>query len=74
MRSEEMKGIESDGTDRERAAGEAAWFTAHPVMTAEERQRRRITGLNNKRFINGRGCEKERVLTGLDGVSGKKGS
>jgi hypothetical protein len=43
-------------------------------MTAEERQRRRITGLKNKGFINGAGCEKDRLLTGFDGVSGEKGS
>jgi hypothetical protein len=69
-----MKGIDPDGTDRERAAGETAWFKEHPVMTAEERQRRRITGLKNKGFINGKGCEKDRLLTGLDEVSGKKSS
>jgi hypothetical protein len=27
-----------DGTDRKRAAGEAAWFKEHPVMTAEIRE------------------------------------
>jgi hypothetical protein len=68
-----IKGIDPDGTDKERAAGEAAWFKEHPVMTAEERQRRRITGLKNKGFINGSGCENDRLLTGPDEVSGKKG-
>jgi hypothetical protein len=69
-----MKGIDPDGTDKERAAWEAAWFKEHPAMTAEERQRRRITGLKNKGFINGGGCEKDPLLTGLNGVPGKKGS
>jgi hypothetical protein len=40
--------------------------------SAEERQR--ITGLKNKGFINGNGCEKDPLLTGLNGVPGKKGS
>jgi hypothetical protein len=69
-----MKGVDPDGTDTKRTDDEAAWFKAHPVMTAEERQRRRITGLKNKGFINGNGCEKDRVLTGLDEVSGGKGT
>jgi hypothetical protein len=69
-----MKGIDPDGTDKERAADEAAWFNAHPVMTAEERQRRRITGLKNKGFINGNGCEKGRLLTGLDALPEEKGT
>jgi hypothetical protein len=36
-----MKGIDPDGTDRERAADETAWFKAHLVITAEERERLR---------------------------------
>jgi hypothetical protein len=42
-----MKGIDPDGTDRERAADEAAWFKAHPAITAEERERLRNQGKNN---------------------------
>jgi hypothetical protein len=38
-----MKGIDPDGTDRERAAEEAAWFTAHPVITEEEREKYKAT-------------------------------
>jgi hypothetical protein len=34
-----MNGIDPDGTDRERADDEAAWFTAHPVITKEEREK-----------------------------------
>jgi hypothetical protein len=37
--SKGMKGIDPDGTDRERATDEAAWFTAHPVITGEEREK-----------------------------------
>jgi hypothetical protein len=33
-----MKGINPDGTDKERAADEAAWFNQHPVMTEAERE------------------------------------
>jgi hypothetical protein len=34
-----MKGIDPNGTDKERAAEEAAWFAAHPVITEEEREK-----------------------------------
>jgi hypothetical protein len=69
-----IKGIDPDGTDQERTADEAAWFKSHPVLTAENREKKRITGLKNKGFINGKGCKKDLPLTGLDGVSGKKGT
>jgi hypothetical protein len=39
--SKGMKGIDPDGTDKERAAWEVAWFKAHPVITAELREKRR---------------------------------
>jgi hypothetical protein len=69
-----MKGIDPDGTDKERAADEAAWFKAHPVITAENREKNRAIGLKNKGFLDGNGCKKDRSKTGLDGVSGEKGS
>ncbi|MDR0760700.1 MAG: hypothetical protein LBF74_11440, partial [Treponema sp.] len=72
--SKGIKGIDPDGTDKERAADEAAWFKAHPVMTAELRERKRVTGLKNKGFINGKGCKNDLPLTGLEEVSEKKGS
>jgi hypothetical protein len=34
-----IKGIDPNGSDKERAAGEAAWCTAHPVSTQEEREK-----------------------------------
>jgi hypothetical protein len=34
-----MKGIDPNGTDKERAADEAAWLKAHPVITKEEREK-----------------------------------
>jgi hypothetical protein len=39
-----MKGIDPDGTDKEREKNEAAWFKAHLVITAEERERLREQG------------------------------
>jgi hypothetical protein len=43
-------------------------------MRAELRERKRVTGLKNKGFINGNGCENGPPLTGLNGVSEEKGS
>jgi hypothetical protein len=34
-----MKGINPDLMDKERAASEAAWFEAHALITAEEREK-----------------------------------
>jgi hypothetical protein len=39
-----IKGIDPDGTDAERERDEAAWFKAHPAITAEERERLREQG------------------------------
>jgi hypothetical protein len=41
--SKGMKGIDPDGTDTERAACEAVWFTAHPVISKEEREKYKAT-------------------------------
>jgi hypothetical protein len=72
--SKGVKGIDPDGTDKERAAGEAAWLKAHPVMTAENREIKRVMGLKNKGFINGKGSKNDLPLTGLDVPPGEKGS
>jgi hypothetical protein len=48
-----MRGIDPDGTDRERAAGEASWFTAHPVMAAKMREKLRVTAEKNRAAILG---------------------
>jgi hypothetical protein len=69
-----MKGIDPDGTDEKRAAGEAAWFKAHPVMTAELREKNRAIGLKNKGFLDGNGCKNDPPKTGPDGVPKEKGS
>jgi hypothetical protein len=68
-----MKGIDPNGTDKERADDETAWFKEHPVITAEMREKKRATGKKNKVFINGKGCKNNLLETGLDGVSGQKG-
>jgi hypothetical protein len=41
--SKGVKGIDPDGTDKERSIDEAAWFTAHPVITREEREKYKAT-------------------------------
>jgi hypothetical protein len=68
-----MKGIDPDGTDRERAADEAAWFKAHPVITEEEREKMRVRGQKNKGFLNGKGCKNDLSKTGLDVLPEEKG-
>jgi hypothetical protein len=72
--SKGMKGIDPDGTDKERAAGEAAWFKAHPVITQEEREKYKATAqkLNAKSlgFQSKRGANS----CALNGESEKKGS
>jgi hypothetical protein len=72
--SKGIRGIDPDGTDQVRAAGEAAWFKTHPVMTAENREKKRVVGLKNKGFINGKGYKNDPPLAGLDRVPGRKGS
>ena len=69
-----MKGIDPDGTDRERAADEVAWFKAHPAITAENREKNRAIGLKNKGFLDGNGCKKDLSKTGLGALPGEKGS
>jgi hypothetical protein len=68
-----MKGIDPDGTDQERAADEAAWLTAHPVITAEERERNRTIMAKNRAFLPEIGALKTKSQQGLDVFSDKKG-
>jgi hypothetical protein len=42
--SKNMKGIEPNGIDTERAADEKAWFAAHPLITAQVREKYRAIG------------------------------
>jgi hypothetical protein len=82
-----MKGINPDGTDKERAADEAAWFKAHPAITAEERERERLREqgkthgahfqLGHPASKKGKSahkrCKNDPQQQGLNGVSGEKG-
>jgi hypothetical protein len=72
--SKGMNGIDPDGTDRERAADEAAWFKAHPVITREEREKYKATAekLNAKSL--GLQSKKDTNPCALNARSEEKGS
>jgi hypothetical protein len=72
--SKGIKGIDPDGTDKERADGEAAWFKNHPAITAEERERNRGLALKNRAFLPGLDAVKTAPEQGLNAVSGEKGN
>jgi hypothetical protein len=48
--SKGIKGIDPDGTDKERTTDEAAWLKVHPVMTAETREKMRTVAAKNRAF------------------------
>jgi hypothetical protein len=56
--SKGMKGIDPDGTDKERAADEAAWFKARPAITAEMREKLRAGGRKKGSYYIGPGRKK----------------
>jgi hypothetical protein len=66
----DMKGIDPDGTDKERERDEAAWFTAHPAITAEEREKMRARGENQKAILSRTRLKKMQLNTGSNVVSG----
>jgi hypothetical protein len=72
--SKGIKGIDPNGTDRERAADEAAWFKAHPVMTAEMREKLRAEGEKKKELLHRARMKKMRSNIGPDVLPGEKGS
>jgi hypothetical protein len=47
-----IKGIDPNGTDQERAADVAAWFKAHPAITAETREKLRADGEKKKDLLH----------------------
>jgi hypothetical protein len=69
-----MKGIDPNGTDKERTADEAAWFKLHPVITAEEREKNRALAAKNRALPPGFETTKTAPEQGLNAVSGKKGN
>jgi hypothetical protein len=71
--SKGMKGIDPDGTDKERAADETAWFKAHPVITEEERKRMRVSTEKLNALSSGFKSKKDPFPRASDGVSGEKG-
>ena len=71
---EGMKGIDPDGTDRERAACEAAWFKAHPVMTAELREKLKASGEKKKELLHRARLKKMRSNIGPDVLPEEKGT
>jgi hypothetical protein len=70
--SKGIKGIDPDGTDKERAACEAAWFKAHPVITEEEREKKRSVAVKNLASALAAGAEKTTPHWGLNVVSREK--
>ena len=69
-----MKGIDPDGTDEKRVADETAWFKAHPLITAELREKSRAMMLKNKALEPGPGTKKTPPNLGLDVLPEEKGS
>jgi hypothetical protein len=70
--SKGMKGIDPNGTDEERTAGEAAWFKARPVMTAETREKLRACGEKKKELLHRARLKKTRLNIDPDGVPEKR--
>jgi hypothetical protein len=69
-----MKGIDPNGTDKERAAEEAAWFKAHPVMAAETREKLKAEGEKKKELLHRARLKKTRSNIGPDALFGEKGT
>jgi hypothetical protein len=72
--SKGMKGIDPDGTDEKRAADEAAWFKAHPAMTAELKEKLKAGGEKKRELLHRARLKKTQPNIGPDVVSEKKGS
>jgi hypothetical protein len=72
--SKGMKGIDPDGTDRELATNEAAWFKAHPVITAEMREKLRAGGEKKRELLHRTRLKKMRSNIGPDALHGEKGT
>jgi hypothetical protein len=71
--SKGIKGIAPDGTFQERAADEAAWFTAHPAITAKMRENLRVDGETKRALLHRPMLKKLSPNIGSDDVSERKG-
>jgi hypothetical protein len=69
-----IKGIDPDGTDKEREKDEAAWFKAHPAFTVEQREKMRAEGEKKKELLHRARLKKTRSNIGPDGALEKKGA
>ncbi|MDR2177543.1 MAG: hypothetical protein LBP20_05815 [Treponema sp.] len=69
-----MRGIDPNGDERERAAWEAAWFKAHPAMTAETREKLRAGGEKKRELLHRARLKKTQPNIGPDRAPEKKGS
>jgi hypothetical protein len=67
-----IKGIDPDGTDKERADSEAAWFTAHPVITEADREIWRAMGERQTAILLRARTQKTRSSQGSDAISGQE--
>jgi hypothetical protein len=72
--SKGMQGIDPDGTAKERAADETAWFKAHPAITAEVREKLKAGGEKKRELLHRARLKKMQSNIGPDGVPAKKGS
>jgi hypothetical protein len=70
--SKGIKGIDPDGTDRERAADETAWLTAHPAITAEQKEKLRAEGEKKKEILHRARLKKSSSTIGPDALPAKK--
>jgi hypothetical protein len=70
--SKNMKGMDPNRTDKEQAAGETAWFKAHPVMTAEMREKLRADGEKKRELLHRARLKKTQSNIGPDVLPEKK--
>jgi hypothetical protein len=69
-----IKSVDPDGTDRERAANDAAWFKAHPSFTEEKREKMKADGKKKTALLHRARLKKTLPDIGPEALPGKKGS
>jgi hypothetical protein len=50
--SKGIKGVNPDGTDKERADDEAAWLKSHPAITDDDREKMKARGEKNQEALS----------------------